>query len=165
MDSLMAFLNQAQKLLWALTHPQYWKFGDAVHRDFLARLRIEGKVVDAGSGQALSSPTVFFLDTGLDDIRSRDPEKWTLPVGRGDASGAIALDFDYTWGSRVVADEAPGGKFQIRVQHFGYGLHSADFTMSQLAKEGDRLIVPLYTVKLARRSSSSGGAAASPAIH
>jgi hypothetical protein len=147
----MGFLSRLRKLLWSFLHPRYWTFGSARHSDYRALFRIEGKVVDQASGDQISTPAVYLVDTGLDYVRSRDPEAWVILVGSGDSAGKVELDFDYTWGTVTQTQTRPSGTFEIRVQRHGYDVRSVGFKFEGLARIGSRLLVDIGTVALAKR--------------
>lgn len=150
MDWFAWFLSRVWGFLRALADPAHWTFGAVRHKDYLGRFQIQGNVKDA-SGAGQSAASVYFIDTGLDDVRSRDPDKWALLAGQGDATGKVRIDFDYTWGT--VSDMRGFGAdtFCIRVQRYGYQPHDSNFKYSLLSAVGDRRLVDLGDVVLAKR--------------
>ena len=150
MDWIAWFLSRLVGFLRALASPAYWTFGTVQHRDYIGRFEIRGNVKDS-AGAGLSGAAIYFLDTGLDHMRSRDPDKSALLAGQSDATGKVQVEFDYTWGT--VSDRAgpAAGTFQIRVQYYGYRLHDSDFEFSQLSMIGERRLVDLGDVALVKR--------------
>jgi len=125
------------------------KLIDFIHADYLAELTIKGIIVDR-SGNPVAGAEVVFIDNGLDYIRSRDPFRWIVALGKASPTGRFARNFDYMWGIVAKATKPPvaAGTFVIRVQHPGYRPYQKSFAMEKLTTAGNRDLVDLGTVRL-----------------
>jgi hypothetical protein len=120
-----------------------------LHADYLAQLSIRGVLVDAKNNPAVGAE-VYFLDEGLDYVRSEDPFRWMTLIGKTNRSGKLSLRFDYMWGVVVRASTPPraAGDFRIRVQYRDHVPHEARYSIEDLKERSGREIVDLGTVKL-----------------
>ncbi len=126
------------------------KLVDFIHADYLAQFTIKGTVLDNKRGNPVPEAETYFVDKGLDYVRSRNPSRWIIYIGKTDSNGRFALNFDYTWGIVTKSSKPPpaSGTFQIRVQHKGYRPYQAEFSMAKLQRTGNHDIVDLGTVRL-----------------
>ena len=147
----MRFLSRLLAFVRALFSPQYWTFGTRVHAEWFATFAVRGQVTDmAGSG--LSEARVFFVDTGLDDKRSRNPLRWTRHVGSGSANGDVDLSFDYHWGTLGASPPSVvSGRFEVRIERYGYQVSTTSFDIELLPRTGRVIEVDVGTVVLAGR--------------
>src|SRR5437870_5649200 len=98
-DLLVWLFDTVRKLLRALLNPKFWTFGSKIHVDYRANFQVAATIVDAASGNPLPRSEVFFLDTGLDADRARNPVSTMRALGETDSSGQFKTDFSYSWGS------------------------------------------------------------------
>jgi hypothetical protein len=121
-----------------------------IHADYLAEFTIKGIVVDDKNSRPLSQAEAYFIDKGLDNVRSREPFRWIIPIGKTNSKGRLALSFNYTWGTVAKGTSPPraSGTFQIRIQHEGFKPNETEFSIEKLQRTGNHDIVDLGTVKL-----------------
>ncbi len=118
-----------------------------MHTDFRATLKISGRVQDS-SGAGLSDARVFFIDTGLDENRSRSSNRWIEFTGSSDAAGNVDEQFQYAWGSLQQDVSPPTGTFEIWIDKYGYRPYSQHFDIETVPRSGDEITIQLGTIQL-----------------
>lgn len=145
------FMYRLSGFMKAFFHPSQWSFGQFLHLDYRAVFKLVGNVEDASSSAPLADARVFFLDTGLDRIRSRNPNRWIHLTGISDKSGNVAIDFEYSWGTLQKTVWPAAGTFEIRIELYGYQTNAQTFDIDKLPASGIEFKVDIGTVRLDRR--------------
>ena len=120
------------------------------HMDAVTILYIEGRVLDQASNFPLEDVIVYFIDTGYDDILSKNQKP--LEIARSNSRGKIAARFNYWWGRKVSAfDPGPKATFDIVLSRESYVEKRLQFKQSELQTDGVTFLVNLEDVYLVRK--------------
>lgn len=121
---------------------------EQVHVDYLLNLKVTGKVVDA-DGAPIPGAELVFLDTGLDRVRSQNPETYAETLDTSDADGKLSATFRYRWGELRNSPYGGGsGSFHLRIEHAGHRPVSVAYDTDTLPQQGQTYVVDLGTVTL-----------------
>jgi hypothetical protein len=114
----------------------------AKHVGSVTIFAIEGRVFDSISKVPLENVQVYFIDTGYDDVRSKEAHR--LEIGQSNLNGEIEARLNYYWGHKASPFHSyPKKTFAITLSKASYETRYFHFKESQL--EGEKLT---YFVKL-----------------
>lgn len=104
------------------------------HVDYVNSFYIEGRVIDALSGQPIQAVKVIFIDKSLDDRRRSDPEKSPVLLIESLADGSFKKKFKYIWSRDIAFLKIPrfGKDFSLRFEKKDYLTTSISFDLDTL---------------------------------
>lgn len=132
-------------LIGALLFPGCYR-----HVDYLTEFRIQGTVLDKGSGEPLGNVEIRFIDTGFDHARSKNqvPER----IGITDRLGSFDLRFDYAWGANEgLFMREPAKTFTLEFLRESYIAARLDLHESDYSYDEKTLHIMLKEVELIRK--------------
>lgn len=110
---------------------------------------IEGRVYDRESNFPLNHVSVYFIDTGYDEVRSK--KATPIEIGLSDSRGKIDLRFNYLWDTQKSAFYEPAIKtFDIVLSCEAYETKKFHFKESELITDRLAFLVNLEDVYLIR---------------
>ena len=125
------------------------------YKDSVTILHIRGRVLDQASNFPLEDVDVHFIDTGYDDILSKQQKP--VKIGRSDSRGKINVRFNYWWGRQTSAfDQGPQATFEILLSRDPYVEERLQFKESELETDGLTFLVNLEDVHLVRKDEHLG---------
>ncbi len=103
---------------------------------YRSSFQFHGVVFDQATHAPIYDARIYFVDTGLDDDRSRERvPKW---IGRSDGDGQIKTKFDYGYCIREgLFFPEPGDSFDIVVSKDGYRSERFSFRLRDLPRDED----------------------------
>ena len=112
-----------------------------------AKFHFTGRVIDQKSEMGIRRVELFFIDTGMDYVRSL--KKKAFPVGQSDASGNFVLLFNYGWGVELSSsDEKSNETFTLEFQHPDYESLRMPIRMADYPSQGFDVHVDVGIVRL-----------------
>ncbi len=113
-------------------------------------LVIQGRVFDKQSNFPLEKTDVYFIDTGYDDKRSRQPTP--IKVAQSDSKGKIEARFNYLWErKKSVSNNRPGATFDIVLSRDRYQTRRFHFKETELRSDRVAFLVDLEDVYMVRQ--------------
>jgi len=110
---------------------------------------IQGRVIDRESNFPLEKVDVYFIDTGYDDNRSRQPIP--IKVTQSDERGKIEARLNYPWGRKTSGFSPPPREtFDIVLSRERYQTKRLHFKQSELQSDAVTFLVDLKDVYMVR---------------
>ena len=121
------------------------------YKDSVTIFHIKGRVLDQASNFPLEDVEVYFIDTGYDDILSKQQK--LVKIGQSDSRGKITVRFNYWWGRQTSAfDQGPQATFEIVLSRTSFEELRLQFKQSELKTDGVTFLVDLEDVYLVRKN-------------
>ena len=122
------------------------------YKDSVTIFHIKGRVLDQASNFPLEDVEVYFIDTGYDDILSKQQK--LVKIGQSDSRGKITVRFNYWWGRQTSAfDQGPQATFEIVLSRTSFEELRLQFKQSELKTDGVTFLVDLEDVYLVRKNN------------
>jgi hypothetical protein len=138
-NSLMIVVFMGLSILGCATRPIY----------SVTIFAIQGRVIDKQSNFPLEKVDVYFIDTGYDDNRSRQPTP--IQVAQSDARGKIEARLNYLWARRKSGfNNLPEATFDIVLSRELYQTRRFHFKESELQSDAVTFLVDLEDVYMVR---------------
>lgn len=110
---------------------------------------IQGRVIDQESNFPLEKVNVYFIDTGYDDNRSRQPTP--IKVAQSDERGKIEARLNYPWARKASGVSHPlRATFDIVLSRERYQTKRLHFKQSELQSDAVTFLVDLKDVYMVR---------------
>jgi hypothetical protein len=110
---------------------------------------IQGRVFDQESNFPLEKVDVYFIDTGYDDNRSRNPTP--IKVAQSDSKGKIEARLNYLWSRKKSAfNNLPRATFDVVLSRDLYQTKRFQFEESELQTDRVAFLVNLEDVYMVR---------------
>ncbi len=145
------FLHRLNSTITTLQYPPRSRGKRIVHCDYRAFFEASGAVEDSDTKIAIADARVIFIDVSLDSQLSVRGAALSRTVGRSDATGKIASQFEYFWGEDKEAPGSPEGEFRLRIEASRYKAEVLRFQLSTLPRSGAVFTVDIDTVLLRER--------------
>ena len=111
---------------------------------------IQGQVFDRESNFPLAMVDVYFIDTGYDDNRSRNPTP--IKVAQSDSKGKIEARLNYVWSrKKSPISNLPKATFDIILSRDRYQTRRYQFKESELQTDRVSFLVNLEEVYMVRK--------------
>ena len=111
---------------------------------------IQGRVIDKESNFPLEKVDVYFIDTGYDHNRSRQPTP--IKVAQSDSKGIINARLNYLWRrKKSVFTNPPSATFDIVLSRDFYQTRRYHFKESELQTDTVTFLVDLEDVYMVRK--------------
>jgi hypothetical protein len=124
------------------------------HADYMTRMAIRARVLDARTGEGLAGVKATLLDDSFDQHRKRDPDKHALLVGESGPDGVLDETLEYLWSRDIVwlMKTRQGERFRVRFSREGYAPETREFDARRLPIEDHVLQVDVGDVQLESQS-------------